>query len=71
MITHIQVDPHAGSRGGKIILGNVKKGVEVYLAPVQKERCSKSRFIWPRPVLVDDVPPGNIVALVGLQGVCW
>ncbi|MBI5635749.1 elongation factor EF-2 [Candidatus Micrarchaeota archaeon] len=72
MITHIQVDPHAGEVAvGRLFSGTLKKGIEVYLASqYKKEKVQQvAVYMGPDRVLVDNVAPGNIVALVGLHEV--
>jgi elongation factor 2 len=72
MITAIQVDPHAGEVAvGRLYSGTLKKGVELYMASryaVEKVQ-QVAVYMGPDRVLVDEVPAGNIAALVGLKEV--
>ncbi len=70
MITKIVVDPQAGEIAvGRLYSGTLKPGQELYIV----DRRSKNRvqtvglFMGPRRVEVDEVPAGNIVAVVGLR----
>ncbi len=70
MITKIVVDPQAGEIAvGRLYSGTLKPGQELYIV----DRRSKNRvqtvglFMGPRRIEVDEVPAGNIVAVVGLR----
>ncbi|MET1123864.1 MAG: elongation factor EF-2 [Archaeoglobaceae archaeon] len=70
MITKIVVDPQAGEIAvGRLYSGTLKPGMELYII----DRRAKNRvqtvglFMGPRRVEVDEVPAGNIVAVVGLR----
>ncbi len=70
MITKIVADPHAGEVAvGRLFSGTLKPGTELYII----DRKSKNRaqtvglFMGPRRVEVDEIPAGNIVAVVGLK----
>ncbi|MFQ5406740.1 MAG: EF-Tu/IF-2/RF-3 family GTPase, partial [Candidatus Micrarchaeia archaeon] len=72
MITAIQMDEHAGEVAvGRVYSGTIKKGSELYLASTLKtEKVQQvAVYMGPDRVLVDEVPAGNIVALVGLKDV--
>ncbi|MFN3383661.1 MAG: elongation factor EF-2 [Archaeoglobaceae archaeon] len=70
MITKIVVDPQAGEVAvGRLFSGTVKPGVELHIV----DRKAKNRvqtvgvYMGPRRVEVEEIPAGNIVALVGLK----
>uniref|UniRef100_A0A7C3UCI7 Elongation factor 2 n=1 Tax=Geoglobus ahangari TaxID=113653 RepID=A0A7C3UCI7_9EURY len=70
MVTKIVADPHAGEVAvGRLFSGTLKPGMELYII----DRRAKNRaqtvgiFMGPRRVEVDEVPAGNIVAVVGLR----
>ncbi len=70
MITKIVVDPQAGEVAvGRLFSGTIKPGVELYIV----DRKAKNRvqtvgvYMGPRRVEVEEIPAGNIVALVGLK----
>ncbi|OIO26231.1 elongation factor EF-2 [Candidatus Micrarchaeota archaeon CG1_02_55_22] len=72
MITAIQMDEHAGEVAvGRIYSGTLRKGSELYLASTFKtEKLQNvSIYMGPDRVIVDEVPAGNIVALVGLKDI--
>ncbi len=72
MVTAIQVDPHAGEVAvGRVFSGTLRKGEELYLASKYKTEKLQQVAIYMGPdrLMVDEVPPGNIVALVGLHDV--
>jgi elongation factor 2 len=71
-VTAIQTDPHAGEVAvGRLYSGTLKKGDEVYLsAHYKKEKIQQvAIYMGPDRVVIDQVPAGNIVALVGLKDV--
>ncbi|MEM1578750.1 MAG: elongation factor EF-2 [Archaeoglobaceae archaeon] len=70
MVTKIVVDPQAGEVAvGRLFSGTIKPGVELYII----DRKAKNRvqttgvYMGPRRVEVEEIPAGNIVALVGLK----
>lgn len=70
MITKIVVEPQAGEIAvGRLFSGTLKPGQELFIV----DRKSKNRiqtvglYMGPRRVEVEDVPAGNIVAVVGLR----
>ncbi len=70
MITKIVADPHAGEIAvGRLFSGTLKPGMDLYII----DRKTKNRvqtvglFMGPKRVEVDEVPAGNIVAVVGLR----
>jgi len=72
MVTAIQVDEHAGDVAvGRIYSGKLKKGVDVYLGSQFKTEKVQGVAVYMGPdrVPVNEVPPGNIVAVVGLRDV--
>ncbi|MFH1750139.1 MAG: elongation factor EF-2 [Candidatus Micrarchaeota archaeon] len=72
MVTAIQMDPHAGEVAvGRLYSGTLKKGTDVYLASqFKKEKLQGvALYMGPDRITIDEVPAGNIVALVGLKEV--
>ncbi len=72
MVTAIQMDPHAGEVAvGRLYSGTLRKGTELYLASKYKtEKLQQvAVYMGPDRVIIDEVPAGNIVALVGMQEV--
>lgn len=72
MVTAVQVDEHAGEVAiGRLYSGTIRKGTELYLAGQFKNQKVQSVAIYMGPdrVLVDEVPSGNIVAVIGLKDV--
>ncbi len=72
MVNDVSVDPHAGDVAtGRLYSGTVKKGVQVHLIGSQKTLIIQQVAIMmgPERVVVDAVPAGNIVALIGLKEV--
>ena len=72
VITAIQNDPHAGEVAvGRLYSGTITKGSDLILASqFKKEKVQQvALYMGPDRVLVDKVPAGNIVALVGLHDV--
>ncbi len=70
MVTKIVVDPQAGEVAvGRLFSGTIKPGVDLYII----DRKSRNRvqtvgvFMGPRRVEVEEIPAGNIVAVVGLK----
>ncbi|MGC8851288.1 MAG: elongation factor EF-2 [Candidatus Micrarchaeia archaeon] len=71
-VTAIQMDPHAGEVAvGRLFAGTLRKGMDLYLASQYKTEKLQQVAIYMGPdrVIVDEVPAGNIVALVGLKEV--
>ncbi|MEM0021993.1 MAG: elongation factor EF-2 [Archaeoglobaceae archaeon] len=70
MVTKIVVDPQAGEVAvGRLFSGTIRPGVELHIV----DRKAKNRvqtvgvYMGPRRVEVEEIPAGNIVALVGLK----
>ncbi len=66
----ISVDPHAGEVAiGRVFSGTVKKGTTMFVSSKQKEESVQqvSVYMGPDRVMVDEVPAGNIVAMIGLH----
>jgi len=71
-VTAIQMDPHAGEVAvGRLFSGTLRKGSELYVASQYKTEKLQQVAIYMGPdrVILDEVPAGNIVALVGLKEV--
>ena len=63
-------DPHAGQVGiGRVFSGTVRKGTELFLASKQKSEKVQSVGVYmgAERVQVDNIPAGNIAAVVGLH----
>lgn len=62
-------DPHAGPVAlGRVFSGSIKKGQEVLIDNRVKEKAQQiCIYLGPRRVPVEEVPAGNIVAIVGLK----
>ncbi len=72
MVTAIQMDPHAGEVAvGRLYSGTLKKGSDLYLASqFKKEKLQGvAVYMGQDRVTLEEVPAGNIVALVGLKEV--
>jgi elongation factor 2 len=70
IIFGVVIDEHAGEVGiGRIFSGTVKKGVEVTVAStLQTEKIQQvGVYMGPERVMVEEVPAGNIAAVVGLH----
>ncbi|NYZ75958.1 elongation factor EF-2 [Candidatus Micrarchaeota archaeon] len=70
IIFGVVIDEHAGEVGiGRIFSGTVKKGVEVTVAStLQSAKIQQvGIYMGPDRVMVDEVPAGNIAAVVGLH----
>jgi elongation factor 2 len=66
----IAVDPHAGEVAvGRVFSGVVKKGTNMWISSKQKFEGVQqvSIYMGPDRVIVEEVPAGNIVAMVGLH----
>ncbi len=71
-IFNVVYDQHSGEIAiGRVFSGTVRKGVELFLSSTQKfERVQQvGIFMGPDRVMVDEVPAGNIAAIVGLKDV--
>jgi len=69
-VSKITFDPHAGVvSAGRIFSGTIKKGDEVYLvnAATKYKIPQVSIYMGPFREVVDEVPAGNFVALLGLD----
>ena len=69
MITDITVDPNAGEIAtGRVFSGKVAKGMEVNLAGTRAKNKVQhvSLFMGPERLMVEEVPAGNIAAIIGL-----
>ncbi|MEM0476000.1 MAG: elongation factor EF-2, partial [Candidatus Norongarragalinales archaeon] len=72
MTTAVVVDEHAGEVAvGRLYSGTLRKGSEVYLAAQYANQRIQNVAVYMGPdrVLVDEVPAGNIAALIGLKDV--
>ncbi len=72
MVTAIQMDPHAGEVAvGRLYSGTLHKGTDLYLAAQHgREKLQQvAVYMGQDRLLVEEVPAGNIVALVGLKEV--
>jgi elongation factor 2 len=70
MITDITVDPNAGEIAtGRVFAGKVAKGMEVNLAgtKIKNKVQHVSLFMGPERLMVEEVPAGNIAAIIGLS----
>ncbi len=70
MITKIVTDPHAGEIAvGRLFSGTLKPGVELHILDKKAKNRAQTvgLFMGPRRVEVDEIPAGNIVAIVGLK----
>ncbi|MFH0971862.1 MAG: elongation factor EF-2 [Candidatus Micrarchaeota archaeon] len=72
MVTAIQMDPHAGEVAvGRLYSGTLRKGSDLYLASQYKKEKLQGVAVYMGAdrITIDEVPAGNIVALVGLKEV--
>ena len=70
MITKIVTDPHAGEIAvGRLFSGTLKAGTELHILDKKAKNRAQTVgiFMGPRRVEVDEIPAGNIVAIVGLK----
>ncbi len=70
MITKIVTDPHAGEIAvGRLFSGTLKAGTELHILDKKAKNRAQTvgLFMGPRRVEVDEIPAGNIVAIVGLK----
>jgi elongation factor 2 len=69
MITDITMDPNAGEIAtGRVFSGRISKGVEVGLAGTKLKNKVQhvSLYMGPERLMVEEVPAGNIAAVIGL-----
>jgi len=69
MVTDITMDPSAGEIAtGRVFSGHLAKGMELSIIGTKmKDRIQHvSLFMGPERLMVDDVPAGNIAAVIGL-----
>ena len=67
IVTHISVDPHAGEVAtGRLFSGTLRKGVELFVSGTYKKNRVQqvSVYMGPERVEVEQIPAGNIAALV-------
>lgn len=72
MVTDVTVDPHAGEIAtGRVYSGTIKKGTKVFLRNSKREVNIQqvSVYMGPERVNVEEIPAGNIAALVGTRDV--
>ena len=70
MVTDISVDPHAGEVAtGRLFSGTLEKGKELIVSGIYKTNRIQQAciFMGEERVEVDNVPSGNIAALVGMK----
>ncbi|RCV64969.1 elongation factor 2 [Methanophagales archaeon] len=70
MVTSVMVDPHAGEVAtGRLFSGTVSRGKELVVSGAYKKNRIQQAciFMGSERVEVDNVPAGNIAALVGLK----
>ncbi len=70
MVTDVVIDQHAGDVAtGRVYSGMVKKGTDVYLMALNKTAKIQqvALFMGADRVIVDEVPAGNIVSLIGVK----
>jgi elongation factor 2 len=69
-ITNVIIDPQAGVvNTGRVFSGTIRKGDDVYLLMANREYKAQqvSIYMGPHREIVDAIPAGNIVALLGLD----
>jgi len=69
-ITNVIIDPQAGVvNTGRVFSGTIRKGDDVYLLMANREYKAQqvSIYMGPHREIVDSIPAGNIVALLGLD----
>ncbi|MGQ9679648.1 MAG: elongation factor EF-2 [Candidatus Bathyarchaeia archaeon] len=69
-ITNVIIDPQAGViNTGRVFSGTIRKGEDVYLLMANKEYKAQqvSIYMGQYREVVDEIPAGNIVALLGLD----
>jgi len=70
--TKIVIDPHAGEvTGGRLFSGTAEKGQELYMNLAKKWVRLQQANVYKgaQRLIIDKVPAGNIIGLVGLKGV--
>ncbi len=70
MVTDITMDPSAGEIAtGRVFSGHLSKGMELAIVGTKlRNRVQHvSLFMGPERLMVDDVPAGNIAAVIGLS----
>ena len=70
VVTKIVVDKHAGEvAAGRLFSGTVKQGMDIYLNMAKKwvRLQQVSIYKGAQRILIDEIPSGNIVGLVGLK----
>ncbi len=72
VIFNMTYDPHSGEvLVGRVFSGIAKKGVELYISGKQNTQKIQQVGVYmgPERVIVDEIPAGNIAAIVGLKDV--
>ncbi len=72
VITDVSVDPHAGEVAtGRVFSGTLRKGMKVRMIGNKTEATIQqiSIYMGPHRLRVDEIPAGNIAAIVGLKDV--
>ncbi len=72
VVFHIMYDPHSGEVAvGRVFSGAVKKGVEFHVSgrPGTQKVSQVGIYMGPERVLVNELPAGNIAAIIGLKDV--
>jgi elongation factor 2 len=72
VVTKIVMDKHAGEvAAGRLFSGTAKLGDEVYMNLAKKKVRVQQVSVYKgaQRVTIDNIPPGNIIGLVGLKGV--
>jgi len=70
--TKIVIDKHAGEvAGGRLFSGTIMKGQEIYLNLAKKWTKVQQVNVYkgPQRLIIDSAPAGNIIGVVGLEGV--
>lgn len=70
--TKIVIDPHAGEvASGRLFSGTIEKGQELYMNLAKKWVRTQQINIFkgPHRLVVDKIPAGNIIGVVGLKGI--
>ncbi|MFC1685559.1 elongation factor EF-2 [Nanoarchaeota archaeon] len=70
--TKVVIDPHAGEvAGGRLFSGTIEKGQELYLNQAKKWIRTQQINLYkgPHRLVVDKIPAGNIIGVVGLKGI--
>ncbi len=72
VITDVSVDPHAGEVAtGRVFSGTLRKGMTVHMIGNKTQATIQqiSLYMGPHRLRVDEIPAGNIAAIVGLKDV--